>query len=103
MPQTDFGLRVNDPLGAQTVKNTRRYSSGLRYGTSQRRERGTCLGSGGSDPRVEGSEPSCGLAGRVGGCAGAGKRAPPASQVESLEDQWGLVAWISALSSHPQI
>lgn len=43
---------------------------------------------------------------QAGGGAGVqelGEQGPSASQVESLEDQWGLEAWIPALPPHPQI
>lgn len=70
-----------------------------------REEKGHLSARGGSDSRVEGSEPSCGLAGWGRGpvCRSWGSRAPPVSHVESLEDQWGLEAWIPALPPHPQI
>ena len=46
MPQVCLGPCANFPLGVQRVKTIRRYSFGLRYGTNQRRGRGTCQESG---------------------------------------------------------
>lgn len=76
------------------MKNTRRYSSGLRYGTSQRRERGTCLGSGGSDSRVEGV--NLAMAWQAGWCVqGLGKQA-------LLHPRWNLwrISGLGGLDFH---
>lgn len=86
------------------MKNIRHDSPGLRYGTSQRK--GQLSGVGEAVTQGwKGVNPAAawqaGGGGDAQGLGGAGP--PPASQVKSLEYQWGVEAWIPALSSHPQI